>query len=197
MDIGSLAEWAGALSGLAALLVAVQANRQSRKSEKYARETESLSVELNRQIREEQRQTELAMHKREQERDHRDMERDRRLIAGGLQAWWAYRDQQDTCQQWGLVVSNEGSQVSIFYNVQIDVEVQRITTRPLCIKVLPPGRYFAINRFEQGWELPEECGPSQTHALLSSTRHQVVRISFQDSLGKRWVWNPQEGLNPS
>ncbi|AEG84434.1 hypothetical protein [Corynebacterium ulcerans] len=116
MDIGSLAEWAGALSGLAALFVAVQANRQSRKSEKYARETESLSVELNRQIREEQRQTELAMHKREQERDHRDMERDRRLIAGGLQAWWAYRDQQDTCQQWGLVVSNTGANNGALYN---------------------------------------------------------------------------------
>lgn len=187
MDSGSLAEWVAALAALASTVLSIAALRLARQANETANRVRDDTIE-----REEK--TNL----RERRRDQRENDRDRRVLAGGIQAWWAV-DEQETPERWGVLISNDGSSPSLFQDVTLSVEGNR-NSNVITIATLPPGKFFVasngrLNSEGFAWDVPRYVPDiAALTPITKSKKHIVSEISFTDPLGARWTWTAEGGL---
>lgn len=119
-------------------------------------------------------------------------------IVSGLTAWWVKKSSDDG-DLWGVMVSNTSPLPFNTVKIQASGNFNKSAT-PISIAVLPPGRFFikglaAKNQYDWGFaeEISDDCR-SDYSAILSSSVHQILSITFTDYLNKRWKWTPQLGL---
>lgn len=190
MEIGSIAEWVGALTGsgiaTASLIVALRANR-------YASEANNRAAKM----------------------EEVERQRDILNIGSQLQVWWAYHDanrinhrghkkDSDSPKEWGIVIANTGDQALILTKVEITVsrknnfispsEPQSTTkTDKYYFEIIPPGRFF------KNVDNPQEYTKTATDineykALVDARAYRVKSIKYSTPNHRRWEWTPETGL---
>lgn len=183
IEFGTLGEWVGAVFGtglgIASLMVAWQANRQSQAADHRAAEAEK------------------EMLRRQDEMDKRERQRDLLSVGACLQAWWATTKPEDGSKgDWGIIIANTGDTALLLSNVVVTYvsPMTRGMEKPARFKVLPPGFYFAESQF-QGIGFPDPIQPYDRFSpVLCSEDHKITKLTYSTPNGCRWEWTPEEGL---
>lgn len=176
VDLGSLAEWAGAVAasfaagfGWGALRLAKHANNTAEES--------------------------LA----------RQLLRERSGVARQLQAWWVtWTDDSHGRDCYGVLVSNGGDGTTVFRSVEVETTGNSLATArgaqgSIKIETLPPGAYLVQSppRTPGGapWMEPQTVVDIRDfRPLLRARQWGVTRIGFTDPVGTRWEWTPSASL---
>lgn len=185
MEIGSLAEWAGAIASAMAIFLAMKANMIATQANESVQKSEKARMEYQ------QKQDEKIVTAEEQRRileaqkleDHRRKER--REQAGVLQVWWV-KPADHPHRLYGFILRNEGPGSNLFRDVTIR-HISKQGEAKTTIKAVPPGTYFQQNTstfLEPVTEL------SEYQPVSHSDRFEITEVSYKDSLGDRWIWTP-------
>ncbi len=172
MELGTLAEWAGAIAAVIGTLISLFALSYARKANETAEATRRESQAANKEAHD------------------LEAQRDKRLLAGSLQAWWAKKHDENT---WGVLVANLGQAGTVFRDVTITAKVNEYR-KVLDLQVVPPGLLFVESTAAgSGWGLPAAVEPHECDYLAKSSKHEITRIDFTDQLGVHWSWDPDRG----
>lgn len=201
MEWGTAGEWAGAifslLTGVAAICLAISANKTARE----ANSTAEKSIAESRQANEDAKavadqQLDEMRHTAEAQRaasEQRQRELDRRTMADSLTAWWSVQFPDTAKETWGVVVANTGTSARVVRNVTINAPGP-FTKGKIQFSILPPGTHFVPQDPKDGWLLPRAVrGDEPMSALTRSTKHDIAWITFTDSLSQAWRWDPKNG----
>ncbi|MEL6051291.1 hypothetical protein [Corynebacterium rouxii] len=181
-----------AFASCQALKIANQANqlaeRTATESANHIRESNQLARATVEQAEAHARATE-----------EREKIRDQRRIASNLQAWWVTNNDNKQ-SNWGVVLSNTGSDSSVFHDICVKFTCNSTTSKHK-VTTLPPGTYFLESTFKSNGS-PELGFPQLVdnlrdfQPLLNSKKHAIEELSFQDQVGQKWTWTSKSGLSP-
>lgn len=206
LEPGTLADWVAALAAttgtvlsIFAIKFALAANRTAEQTRRDAKDASDSSAlrESDRDAQDLER--DKRDHQRERERDARDRDRERRELAGSVAAWWAAdRDAND--RRYGVVVSNQSTVNAVFHDVNVRVTGPKGCEHLVHLNVLPPGRFFVQQKFENGLavleRIPLPVRPADVLDPFTVARDRsVLEIKYADGLGSQWSWSPSGGLS--
>ncbi|MDU0968757.1 MAG: hypothetical protein E7A62_06315 [Actinomycetaceae bacterium] len=204
MEVGSLADWFGAVgtitTGAAAVLAAVKANQAADKAnalaeqaDEQAKKRHDEALEREEKLAEENREHEDRLTREKIEHEEQiNLERRYLDMASHLQAWWATTPTPGTGPDiWGIIARNEAGGCYTFRNVTIYTTHKNNSSRELQISVLPPGTYFYESKSNGGWAsatpLDSLAGFQPVHTF--KPYWTIHRIRFTDPTGTCWQWD--------
>lgn len=188
MEIGSLAEWAGAAASAVAIILAMKANRIASQANESVQKSEN-----ERMLYQQQQDAKLAQAEEERRRiDSQQLEatqrKERRELAGVLQAWWV-KPRDFPKRKYGFILQNEGAHSGVFRDVVVK-HSSKHGYGVMEIEVVPPGTYFQQNAQTLLEPVEHLFGYDP---VAHSEKFEIIEVAYTDSLGDRWIWTP-EGL---
>lgn len=182
MELGTWAEWAAALCGLAGAVVSIFALRTALAANATARQSGANAARFADETR------------------HRERLRELSTVARQLQAWWV-RWEDGAEAKYGVLVTNAGEGATVFRDVRIETLGNanvRGAKGHTAFTSLPPGAYVLTSTplgSEQPWSDPEVARRDIAYKpLMKAQKYAVTCIRFEDPTKLAWTWTPERGL---
>lgn len=201
LDLGSWADWTGAIAALAgtvlsifAIKFALAANVTAEKVRQETKEATEQSHAIERARDDFDRERDA----RDKARDARDRDRERRELAGSVAAWWVLLHSNGG-EKYGVVVSNQSTTNAVFYDVEVGARCFSQSEQVIRMNVLPPGKYFVPQKKTEGKtqleRIPLTIQEGDFLEAFTAAKDRAIDwIRFSDGLGARWQWRSGEGL---